>query len=369
MPAQGSERRQVHDLPPLRLEVIEYQALQVCCPQCQHVSKGPFPPQAAVRAQVKALAVYLLTYQLLPYARTAVLLHQVVGCAVSPGTLETWVQQAASQLVGAEEEICDALVAAPVLGNDETSIRVNGQHHWLHVARTDRWTHYARQRYRGKLGMDAIGILPNFQGTTVHDGLNAYPQYAQCQHALCNAHLLRELTCVAEHEQQTWAQDLIDHLRQCHAQVEAARANGAQQLPTPQQEALIARYHTLVQQGLAAQPPPPPPTKGRPKQTPPKICSTACSGGQAKCSAFSRTLPCPLRIMALNAICGWPKFSRRSRAPSAVPQGRMRFYASVAISRPWPNRVRRSSPSCFTSLATNHFHQSPNSRLYSYGDW
>jgi transposase len=275
VPAQQYERRQVQELPPLQMEVTEYQAARVCCPRCQQVNKGVFPAWVRARTQygpqVQALAVYLLTYQLLPYARTAALLEQVFGCALSPGTLETWEQQASAQLATAEEEIRTALVAGAVLGNDETCIRVHGQYEWLHVARTDQLTHYARHPHRGKIAMDAIGIVPHFRGTSVHDGLNAYQQYTNCQHALCNAHLLRELTFVAEYEQQRWAELLIEHLLNAQAQVAAARAAGDMQLPAAQQQALIARYHRLVRQGLAAHPPPSPlPSKGRPKQSPTK---------------------------------------------------------------------------------------------------
>jgi transposase len=275
VPAQQYERRQVRDLPPLQMEVTEYRAAQVRCPHCQHVSKGTFPAAVAARAQygphLQALAVYLLTYQLLPYARTVELLHQICGCTVSPGTLESWEQQASTQLALAEEGIRTALGSAPVLGNDETCIRVNGHFEWLHVARTNQLTLYARHAHRGKLAMDAIGILPQFRGISVHDGLNAYPQYTNCQHALCNAHLLRELTFVAEHEQQPWAEALIEHLLDCQQQVGVARAAGLPHLPDAQQEALVARYHALVRQGLSAQSPPiQVPTKGRAKQTPTK---------------------------------------------------------------------------------------------------
>jgi transposase len=259
----------------IRLRVTEYQAEQVGCPSCQQVTVAPFPPQVAGRVQygpqVRALALYLLEYQLLPYERTAQMLAEAVGCALSPGTLETWVQQAAHGLAAPEAAIKTALVRAAVLGNDETGLRVAGQRQWLHVARTDQLTHYGRHPKRGKTATDALGILPTFRGTSVHDGLSSYPHYAQCQHALCNAHLLRELTFVAEHEQQAWAQALKAHLLHTQAQVEAARTAGAHALSAGQRTALVARYHALVAQGLAAQPPPGRTGKnGRVKQSPAK---------------------------------------------------------------------------------------------------
>jgi transposase len=60
-PVVGRERRQVQDLPPLRLVVTEHQALRLRCPRCQQVSTGAFPAEAPSRAQygprLRALAV------------------------------------------------------------------------------------------------------------------------------------------------------------------------------------------------------------------------------------------------------------------------------------------------------------------------
>jgi transposase len=64
------ERRQVHELPPVRLVIREHQALHVRCPSGEQLSVGAFPAEAPSRAQygprVRALAVYLLEQQLIP---------------------------------------------------------------------------------------------------------------------------------------------------------------------------------------------------------------------------------------------------------------------------------------------------------------
>jgi transposase len=95
------ERRQVHDLPPWRLVVTEHQVEEVCCPHCQHVSRGSFPEEVSAPAQygagVKALAVYLHQYQLVPLERTAELLEDLCGCRLSEGSLTSWEQEAASR--------------------------------------------------------------------------------------------------------------------------------------------------------------------------------------------------------------------------------------------------------------------------------
>ena len=59
--------------------------------------------------------------------------------------------------------------------------------------------------------MDAFGILPNFTRTAVHDGWASYQDFP-CQHALCNAHHLRELIPVGETTCPPWAQAMINFL-------------------------------------------------------------------------------------------------------------------------------------------------------------
>jgi transposase len=274
--AGGCERRQVVELPEIKAKVIEYQALEVCCPNCLHVTRGTFPDEVRAAVQfgpmVKGIALYLLYGQFLPYARTAELLTDLCGCPLSPGTLETFVAEGAHRLVETEEMIKQALREADVQGNDETGIRVQGLLHWLHVARTDRLTHYAVHRKRGKEATDAIGILPDFHGIMEHDSYSSYPQYTQCKHGLCNAHPLRELHFFSEHEKQEWAKQLKEHLLTCHKTVEEARARGETSLPAQVISHLTSTYHHLIEIGLAAQPPPPSPgpapkKRGRVKQT------------------------------------------------------------------------------------------------------
>ena len=273
LPAEGYQRRQRIDLPEIKAQVTEYQALDVRCPSCQHVTRGTFPDEVRASIQfgpmLKGIALYLLYGQLLPYARTAELLSDVCGCPLSPGTLEAFVAEGADRLVETEELIKQALRAAGVMGTDETGVRVQGVLHWLHVARTDKLTHYAVHRKRGKAAADAIGILPQFQGIMEHDGYSSYPQYSQCEHAQCNAHPLRELCFLEEQEKQPWAGNLKAHLLACHLTVEEARTRGEIRLSSEVVESLTNTYHQLIEAGLAAQPPPLPMPRhrGRVKQT------------------------------------------------------------------------------------------------------
>lgn len=272
VPACRQERRQLHDLPPLRLVVTEHQAFAKICPHCQTLTQAAFPAALPQPVQygpgIKALAVYLQEYQLLPFARTHELLADLFGCSLSEGTLATVLSTAAARLAPVQEAIRAALTTAAVAQFDETGVRLGARTQWLHQAGTERLTFYAVHPKRGKAALEAIGILPGFTGTSVHDGWAAYAGYP-CQHALCNAHHLRELTFVAEQTKQPWAGAMIALLLAIKAGVAAARAAGATELTAAARADFADRYAVLVSEGLAANPPPSPPAgqRGRPKQS------------------------------------------------------------------------------------------------------
>jgi len=170
-----------------------------------------------------------------------------------------------------EEQITEALCGVDVLHNDETGVRVAGRLHWLHVASTAQMTHYAVHPKRGGAAMTQIGILPRFGGISVHDGLEAYRQYG-CAHALCNAHHLRELTAVEEHDQQPWATQMKELLLEIKAHIAQGQAEGQGAIVPAARDDFVQRYQTILAAGYAANPPPPraadaPPQRGRPKQS------------------------------------------------------------------------------------------------------
>jgi transposase len=196
----------------------------------------------------------------------------VVACPLSVGTVVSLVQRWAAALAPVEAATKTALQAEGVLRNDESPVRVGGKWHWVHVSSTERLTHYGLHAQRGATATTAIGILPGFRGTSVHDGWTPYWHYQECRHALCNVHLLRELTWVAEHLQQPWAAAMKALLLAMRMAVATARAAGATRLEAGQRTALRARYAALLTDGVAANPVSPPapgpPKRGRRKQSP-----------------------------------------------------------------------------------------------------
>ena len=276
-PVLQAERRQVLDVPPKRLIVWEHQAQSKWCPSCQQISAAPFPDE--VRAPVQygpalgALGVYLTQQQLLPYERACETIQDLIGPAMTVGTLQALVQRCAAHLQPIEEQIKEHLRQVEVLHEDETSMYVMGQRFWGHVAATEQVTHYAVHKKRGREALEAIGILPHFTGISVHDGLATYRTYTDCRHALCNVHHQRELTFVHEILKQDWAAEMSQLLTWMHEAVQSARAEGKSQLDPTEVADWKSRYQAIVQEGYLANPQAPPspttpPKAGRRKQSP-----------------------------------------------------------------------------------------------------
>jgi transposase len=224
------DRRQVIELPPVKVWVVEHRALTKRCRSCDEVTKGQFPAEVKAAVQygggVRARAVYLVNYQLLPYRRAAKSLKDFFSCPISPGSLRRIIAEGAGRALPTEVEIKQRLKQAEVIHVDETGLRVGGAGSFMHVASTAGLTHYACDSRRGKAAMDEVGILPAFRGTSVHDGWPAYGYYSQCRHSLCGAHLLRELTYVEEshpHQRGRWAEPLAKLLLEIKEAVEGAR--------------------------------------------------------------------------------------------------------------------------------------------------
>ncbi len=271
------ERRQVFDIPPLKLEVTEHQAAVKRCPVCGEEVKATFPEHVRGPVQYgpryQAFAAYLNVYHFLPLERTTQLLADLFGRRPAEGMIITASKRLRAQIAPTIRRIRDLLRKADVVNFDESGVRAGGKLHWLHVASTVMLTAYGVHAKRGKEGMTDQGVLPDFRGRAVHDHFRSYFTFRQCKHALCNAHHLRELQFITDQYQQEWAEKLSALLLEIKEAVAQAKAEQRTELSPEQIRDFESRYDAIIQQGLAANPPPPPPPvqkRGRRKQTPPK---------------------------------------------------------------------------------------------------
>jgi transposase len=269
--AEAIERRQVYDLPPLELIITEHQIEVKRC-SCGYINKADYPAGVNHYVQygpnIKSLLVYMQDYQLLPYERTKEFVKDIFGHTISTGTLYNIRQYAYDQLAPFEDRLKALLSLALVAGFDETGMRVMAQRYWLHSCSTDHHAYYEVHAKRGQKAMDDIGILPDFGGVAIHDFWKSYYHYV-CEHGLCNAHLLRELTFIKERFKQEWPDELIDLLLKMKAAKDRAIAKGKSALSQATLTKYRKQYSLIVQKGLDVNPFKPPPIKkrGRPKKT------------------------------------------------------------------------------------------------------
>ena len=241
----GIERRQIVDLPPIEPIVTEYRSPVCECSQCGQESRAQFPDNVpygvSYGERLRAVALYLMNQHLIPYERTAEICGEVLGTSVSVGML-CELNTACYELLSAESAAIRAeITASEVVSFDETGLRCEGKLQWCHTASTETATHYEVHEKRGREAMDAIGILPNFQGIAVHDHFKSYFEY-DCEHALCNAHHLRELKFVHEEDKEQWAGEMRLLLKM---------ANETQDLSAEKRAEIERGYDDIVARGYA----------------------------------------------------------------------------------------------------------------------
>lgn len=273
------EKRQVFDVPRVRVEVTEHQVEIKDCPHCGASNRGEFPAGVTqpvqYGAEIKAQMVYFNHYQMLPLERTAEVLETLYGQTVSDGTIVEAGEEVGRQVLDANDAIRQHLTEnEAVVHFDETGVRVERQLQWLHSASTERLTWYAVHPKRGHLAMDAIGILPNLQGRAMHDDWMSYFKYP-IQHGLCNAHHLRRLKFLEERYPQKWVSPMADLLVAIKEAVGKAQAASRSCLSRKKLIDFEKEYDRLVKQGLQVNGPPKRPEgqpikRGRIKQSPAK---------------------------------------------------------------------------------------------------
>jgi len=270
------EERQVFDIPAIRIEVTAHRVEIKTCPGCGAENRGMFPVGVTGPVQygpgVKTWATYFQTQHFVPVERTAQIIEDLTGQRVAEATLMKAQRECATAIAPVTAAIKAQLRDAPVVRFDESGLRVEGKLQWLHVASTEGLTDYTVHGKRGQAGMDAAGILPGFTGQGMHDHWKSYFAYADCTHALCNAHHLRELKFIHEQYDQGWAETLSKLLVEIKTAVDAARAAGETPLPVVILTGFTQRYDEVILAGYTVNPRPPPATekkRGRPAQTPP----------------------------------------------------------------------------------------------------
>ena len=258
--AVGVVARQVIDIPEVSVSTTEHRMHKRRC-VCGVVSAAVAPPEATAAVvygpNLRALAVYLLVFQHVPVERTAMLLADVCGAAVSTGWVCRVLTQTSDALADVDKLIRTLLVAAHVLHVDETSTQVARKRHWLHVACTPWLTAYHLHPSRGRVAVDEFGVLPAFAGVAVHDALSVYDAHAypKATHALCCAHINRELTAADEaHPGQIWPTQARNALLALNTAAHRARTADQEHIPPEIAQFYLTLFAQAIVVGLSLHP-------------------------------------------------------------------------------------------------------------------
>lgn len=243
--AYKHKKHQVIDVQVTRV-VTEHQTEVKCCPYCGKQTFAAFPYGTGHYVQYgpcySAMMVCFNQGNHIPYDRLSKISKDIFGIAISCGTLVNIVKRCAGSLKGSMEYIKDQLKRSAVLHVDETGIRINGKNHWLHNASSNKYTYVKTHLKRGSIATDDIGILASFKGVAVHDFWKSYYNYTDCSHAICNAHIIRELNSVIENSKQLWALRMKALLIEINKQANAC----LRYLPTSKAKQYEARYGKIL---------------------------------------------------------------------------------------------------------------------------
>jgi transposase len=254
-PVTAVERRQVFDLPPVKAMVTEHQLIEREC-GCGHRTRAAAPRGAGAPVQygprIAAVILYLYTGQFLSRQRTAQALAELFGIPLSPGTVAAITARAAGKLDRFLEQVRENITAGGVAGFDETGFRVAGRLHWVHCARTGKYTLLMVHQRRGAQAMDATGILPSFTGIAVHDAWAPYDTCTAPDHQLCCAHALRELQAVTDATpagRWCWAAQAAEAITAMQALVSEALGHGRDAVDPVALAAQVHRYRSAALPG------------------------------------------------------------------------------------------------------------------------
>lgn len=210
VPSSKTQKRQVFDIPEPRIEVTEHQTESKDCPRCGYLNTSQFPEDVVAPVQyglrIRALSVYFNQHQMLPEDRLSEMFCDVFGLSISASTIASYSARAALHLNGWVTQLTTCLASCPVKHLDETGFRIAGKTQWLHVMSTSQSTVYRVDPKRGAMFSDLRGIL-------VHDHFKSYYRLTHVEHALCNAHHLRELKALIDIEGEAWAYQMSALLR------------------------------------------------------------------------------------------------------------------------------------------------------------
>lgn len=222
--------------------------------------QGKFPSDISATVQyggnLKALVVALNTVGMVSVNRTHEILGSVFSIPLSTGTISSMVKKCSQNIKYTVDTIRQKVIDSAIGHFDETGTRVEGSTIWVHNSSTEKYTYLSVHKNRGVEGMKDNGVLPKFHGIAVHDCWPSYWKY-DITHAVCCAHLLRELTGIEEnYVYQIWATKFKELLLEMKKIKDKAVQAEKLELSYYHLHKFDIRYDSILQEAFEMNPPP-----------------------------------------------------------------------------------------------------------------
>ena len=247
-PMQHADTRYVYDIV-IEVKLVQYIIQKAICPQCKSITVGSPPPECKGTQNygnaIRALCVVMTNYANVSIDKTRKILRDLLDIPISGGTIKTIQRECAAKTSDAIKEIKKHLLASPTLGVDETGCRIAGKTQWIHVASNSKYTLLSVHGKRGREGIESGGIVSEYEGTLIHDCWSPYFGFDKCKHALCVAHLMRELIALIE-SGQVWATDMLELLLEMKNVVDRYKDNDKTELSNYYRNKFAQRYDEIL---------------------------------------------------------------------------------------------------------------------------
>ena len=259
-------KRQVFDIPSPRLEVTEHKLCGVFC--CGILQQGNFPAEVKAPVQygtkIFTLSSLLSTEFRLPFRKISSLFETLYGYKYNEATAISANQMLYEALAPIEDQIKKHILESEVVHFDETGLQADGKRQWVHTACTEFFCFLFLHVNRGKKALaDVMSVLKDYKNWAVHDCYATYFTFTDCKHAICNAHILRELQALKE-QNSVWAVAMHDFLMALYV----ATDKGTKSITDIEEIAIWkAKYAIICQQAGKEEPFCEIKVRGKPKQT------------------------------------------------------------------------------------------------------
>ena len=241
----------------VKKETVKYEMMECSCGGMQETARRPAGIKGTVTYgnHLKALVCVLNVKGMVAMKNLCEIIEGLTGIRPSTGTVANMLCSAAAAAKTIVDSFPKKLHQNPVVHCDETGMRVEASLHWVHVICTPELTYYALSEKRGKEAMEKIGFLTEYTGIVVHDFWMPYFKVTKAEHAMCCAHLLRELTGIFEnHPEQGWAREMYNELLSMYRAANFYHQNPEVGSRQHYMECLKQKYDAILEKGTEQNP-------------------------------------------------------------------------------------------------------------------